>query len=854
MEELGLGNLDTLTSAAADVVVAAALLGEHALLPIVAEVAELPPDEAIAALESLADAGLLEAGTLVALASSPLAAMVRERASDADLRRMHLRAARALRAAGAADIVVAHHLVLGAPAHDPWAVPVLREAARRNQAAGDPHAALRCLDRALAVTARGAEHAELLMDAARIESGVSASRAAARVRRALPLLDEPAARAAARLRLADNLVTEGRITEALDEIDVALAEYRADGDEVGVARAELAYVGAARLNMATRPLARHRLARLSSAPLPACSTARRVLLAELAYEEALAGTDRQLSAEHALLALGGPAMDGLHELPGAARHVALLSLIWAGQLEAVEQATALVKGRARRLASPVAIAAASQIAASVFLARGRLDEALAEVETVLASWDDGYQAVLPGTLAIKAACLLERGDVAGADAALALPGGEHSWAAVPSYHPHLLARAQVALAQGEDRRALDAAMLCGTLAAAMGTRNPAVLAWRSVAATAAAALGEPERARALAREELELARAFGAPRPIATALLSSARCSHDARQSRALLDEAVALLDDGVHRIDLARCLVELARRLDEPGEQMRRLELLGRAAAIAAASGARPLADAARAAAAYAPLPIRRRRATDLRPTAPEPMVLRMLGAFEVKAADGRVLTPGGLAAKAVKLVALSPKPLHVEELADQLWPEVAADRARPRVRNVLLRVRETAPGLLVRRGDLVALGPAVDVDGRQFDLAFEQAQHAADAHEPASLEHALEALRIYDGELLPSDPYADWVVPARERFRRRYLALVDLAARELASRGRVDHAIRLLESGIRHDPYDEERYVLAARICLTAGRSSAARAFLERGRTVTDELGVRRSVLAEALDRELA
>lgn len=852
MEKAGPLDLDVLTPVAADVALAAVLLGEHALVPIVAAVAARSVDEASTAVEWLVEAGLLDAGPLPAATSSLVAATICDRATRGDLRRMHLRAARALHAAGAADVVVAHHLVQASPSDDAWAVPVLREAARRNQAAGDPSAAVRCLDRALSVTARGSEQAELLMDAARIESGVSVPRAAARVRRALPLLDDPAARGAARLRLADNLATEGRIADALGEIDVALSEYRAAGDKDGVARAELAFVGTARLNMDTRPLARHKLARLSSAPLPGCSIAHRVLLAELAYEEALAGTDREVSADHALRALGGPTLDGVHELPGAARHVALLSLVWAGELGPVEQAIALVKGRGRRLGLPVVLASASQVAANVCLLRGRIDDALAEVDTVLASWDDGYQAVLPGTLAIKAVCLLERGDIAGAHAALALPGGESRWAAAPSYHPHLLARAQVALAQGEHRRALDAAMLCGTFAEAMGTRNPAVLPWRSVAATAAAALGERGRARALASEELELARAFGAPRPIATALLACAHCCADAAAAQPLLEEAVALLDGGVHRIDLARCLLELARRLT--GDPGRRFELFDRAAAIAAASGACPLADAARAEAMQISVPIPQRRASDLRPPEPERMSLRILGTFEVRGSDGRLLTPTGVAAKAVKLVALSPQALHVEELADQLWPEVAAGRARPRLRNVLLRVREAAPGLLVRCGDLVALGPGVEVDGRRFDGALDRAQRSAEAGDAGTLEHALEALAAYEGELLPSDPYADWVVPARERFRRRYLALVDLTAGELASRGRVEHALRLLESGLRHDPYDEERYVLAARICVTAGRTTAARAFLARGRAVTDELGVRRSARAEALSRQLA
>lgn len=47
---------------------------------------------------------------------------------------------------------------------------------------------------------------------------------------------------------------------------------------------------------------------------------------------------------------------------------------------------------------------------------------------------------------------------------------------------------------------------------------PAFLAWRSEAATTCLLLGEREEAEKLAAEELELARAFGAPRALGVAL------------------------------------------------------------------------------------------------------------------------------------------------------------------------------------------------------------------------------------------------------------------------------------------------------------------------------------------------
>ena len=81
---------------------------------------------------------------------------------------------------------------------------------------------------------------------------------------------------------------------------------------------------------------------------------------------------------------------------------------------------------------------------------------------------------------------------------------------------HIRSRAR--LARGDGRGGLDDSLGVGARAERFGLENPAEVGWRSVAAKCLLALGEPERAHALATEELAYARRWGAPRVIGQAL------------------------------------------------------------------------------------------------------------------------------------------------------------------------------------------------------------------------------------------------------------------------------------------------------------------------------------------------
>jgi tetratricopeptide (TPR) repeat protein len=125
--------------------------------------------------------------------------------------------------------------------------------------------------------------------------------------------------------------------------------------------------------------------------------------------------------------------------------------------------------------------------------------------------------------------------------------------------PLLRARALVEAARGDHRAALTRALELGASLAAFGHTNPPASypAWRSLAALEHHALGETQEALALAREEVELARAWAAPRTLGRALRSLGLIEGGDKGIE-LIREAVAVLAPSPARLEHAYALTNL--------------------------------------------------------------------------------------------------------------------------------------------------------------------------------------------------------------------------------------------------------------------------------------------------------
>jgi tetratricopeptide (TPR) repeat protein len=238
VERIGRGvrrRLELLPTPASEVAQAVAVLGDGAGLEAVAELAGLSGLDAARGAEALIAADVLTGEATLRFRHPLVRAAVVDGQSAVASAAAHGRAARVLAARAAPVAAVAAHLLGSPPAADAWAVRVLREAARHAMRQGAPELAARHLQRAIEEPPPDAVRAELLLDLGAAEEDAGLPAAAEHMREAIALMEEPADRAGAALRLATALSARLRWREAAEVARGALATL-ADADrELGLA-------------------------------------------------------------------------------------------------------------------------------------------------------------------------------------------------------------------------------------------------------------------------------------------------------------------------------------------------------------------------------------------------------------------------------------------------------------------------------------------------------------------------------------------------------------------------------------------------------------------------------------------
>jgi DNA-binding CsgD family transcriptional regulator len=124
----------------------------------------------------------------------------------------------------------------------------------------------------------------------------------------------------------------------------------------------------------------------------------------------------------------------------------------------------------------------------------------------------------------------------------------------------------------------------------VGSRNPAFIAWRSHAAVALLQLDKRDEARRLATLELELARAWGAPRSLGAAL-RVAGLVEGGTDGVALFEEAVDVLGESPAKLEHAKARTELGAALRRANRRVAARDHLRRAVELATICGAASLA-----------------------------------------------------------------------------------------------------------------------------------------------------------------------------------------------------------------------------------------------------------------------
>ena len=317
----------------------------------------------------------------------------------------------------------------------------------------------------------------------------------------------------------------------------------------------------------------------------------RALAAHMALRKSLAEGHRESVVDLAELAWGDGALLESDGEAGAWPAVAG-SLLFVDELELGLEVAQTAIGPGSAAGAPAAAASAPGAArwqSWSFYHQGRITAALAVAEAARAA--DRSDRAARGVIA---ACRLAQGRVDEAEAALTMVMNGAGIDEIDA--PVLLdLRAQLRVAQLRPSDALADALEAGRMSrGASGVMGPGVVAWRSTAALARLALGESQRARALAQEELELARERGLTRVVIRDLRVLAFAAKGTRRLD-LLSEAVRVGRAAPPRLEYINALVDLGGATRRANQRIAARHPLHLALELADRGGAAALARRAR-------------------------------------------------------------------------------------------------------------------------------------------------------------------------------------------------------------------------------------------------------------------
>lgn len=191
-----------------------------------------------------------------------------------------------------------------------------------------------------------------------------------------------------------------------------------------------------------------------------------------------------------------------------------------------------------------------------------------------------------------------------------------------------------------------------------------------------------------------------------------------------------------------------------------------------------------------------------------------------------------------------------HREALAEALWAGVDPTQSRKHLRQALWQLQSAVGGvvpddpLLIVESEWVRINPDARIwlDIEEFQTAFERA-HGVRGRDltPDMADGLRRAASLYAGELLEGW-YQDWCVFERERYKARYLSMLEKLLEYADLRGDIDDALLYGERVLEHDRAHERTHVRMMRLHYLAGdRTAALRQFQQCVTVLERELGAR-------------
>ena len=514
----------------------------------------------------------------------------------------HREAAELLRQAGAPPESAAGHLLRVAPRADSFVVSTLRQAAERSLAQGAAETAVGYLSRALDEQTDPAVRAEVLVELGLAERRTNGPAAADHLRAGLELLADPARRVAVALELGRALWFTDRIGDALAVFQRALAEMdrKRDPDLYELLLAEL--ISSAWSDAQTYAIAEAAIGELDLDALHG-GLGSEILLATMAHYEYRLGLRRERAIELARRAL---APGSLLASGSLGFHFAVMALARAGLIDEAVSILDQAVAQARRRGDILNVAFMLMWRGKWQTDGGDLRAGVADLrEAIDLCVAHGMLVAWPFNVGFLAHALLEQGKAD--EAARVIDQGDFP-EQLPVNQVHLvyfrLSRGRLRIETGSPERGVEELLQVGTTVRLARLDNPRGVPWRGWAAEGLRRLDRKDEARALADDELALARRWGDPQAIG-ASLRVLGLVEGGTTGIGRLREAVEVLAGSEARLEHARAVVDLGaalRRANRRTEARARLRegvdlarmvgalgLAERANEEIAATGARP-------------------------------------------------------------------------------------------------------------------------------------------------------------------------------------------------------------------------------------------------------------------------
>ena len=571
---------------------ATAVLGE-ADLRLAAGLASVDLHAAAVAADELADAGILEEGRPLRFIHPIVRAAVEADLSPGERSALHGAAARRLAHEGGSPDRIAAHLLATDPADDPWVVESLRAAARTAVANGAPESAVSHLRRAVAEPPSDNLRPELLLELGFAESYAGVPLATAHLNEALETAADPTAQISITFALGRMLQLDGRNREALEVFDRTRARV-GEVDRRAAVMLEGAALGAAQFDADTADLAARRIATLRRAAEERPDTPSSVF-GPIAVAAVMANEPAETVARLAFRALDGAPklLPEPVDRPPFFYHACNALALAERYDDALSRYDEAITD-ARRLGSIPHVLGLSCYRALIHLHLGNLADAEADARVALETSPrpPGIHAAV--ALAVLIETLAERAQIDAAEEANERYRLAEQFPTILQGAWLLAARGRLRLAELRPAVALDDLLAAGELLGRLRSVSPAIPPWRSDAALAQLALGATAEARALAAEEVTLAEAFRAPRPLGIALRAAGLTENGTRGIERLR-QAVAVLEGSAARLEHARAMADLGAALRRAGHRAESRETLRAALDLAHRCGALTLTERAR-------------------------------------------------------------------------------------------------------------------------------------------------------------------------------------------------------------------------------------------------------------------